>query len=309
MSLRDWFHESRREISEFGVGGVRGSFSKLLVGAGKRVGRTVNYGESQMERDWDVLILLDACRPDYLRRVYDEEGYSFAAAFETTYSPASASIEWVQKCLQPLSDSEADGLAVVSGNGWTSTEIDSKRFHSVETLLESHWDEERGIHPPEVVTDHAIRTWREDEPERMLVWYMQPHTPHPTIDVNYEFETDMGDVTEDWTETGYARVGAISDSTLRRGYEETLKVGLAEVSALVENLDADDVYLSADHAELLGEWGLYEHPQCFPLPRLKRVPWVELTAEDRRTRPSEDGEAYRNDSELADRLRALGYRT
>lgn len=76
----------------------------------------------------------------------------------------------------------------------------------------------------------------------------------------------------------------------------------------MENLDADDVYLSADHAELLGEWGMYEHPRWAPIPRLKRVPWVEVDAEDKRTRTPVEMDAYRNESELEDRLQALGYR-
>lgn len=79
----------------------------------------------------------------------------------------------------------------------------------------------------------------------------------------------MGDVTDDWTETEYARVGVLSDKELRNGYEQTLALGLDEVGVLRENLDADDVYLSADHAELLGEYGLYEHPRWTPIPPIK----------------------------------------
>lgn len=75
MGFNDWIHESRCEISEFGVGGVRGSFSKFLVGGAKRLGQSINYGTSQFEQDWDVLVLLDSCRPDYLRQVHQEEDY------------------------------------------------------------------------------------------------------------------------------------------------------------------------------------------------------------------------------------------
>lgn len=179
----------------------------------------------------------------------------------------------------------------------------------METLLQTYWDDERDILPPEVVTDHAIQHWREDDPERMLVWYMQPHTPHPSIDIDYEFDTEMGAVTDDWTETEYARVGVLSDKELRSGYEQTLTLGLDEVEVLAENLDADDVYLSADHAELLGEYGLYEHPRWAPIPRLKRVPWVKVNTQDRRTRLPDESEEHRNESQLEERLQALGYKT
>lgn len=214
----------------------------------------------------------------------------------------------MNKCLKTLPQEEKEQLAIVSGNGWTERELDESEFHSVETLLQTYWDEEREILPPEVVTDHAIRRWRKDDPERMLVWYMQPHTPHPSIDIEYEFDTDMRDVTADWTETEYARVGVLSDEELRRGYENTLRMGLDEVGVLAENLAADDVYLSADHAELLGEWGLYEHPRWAPIPRLKRVPWVEIKADDEETRIPESTTDHRSESGLDDRLRALGYK-
>jgi len=308
MSLYDWIHESKREVAEFGLAGCSGALSKLLVGGGKRLGQRFNYGTSQFERDWDVLILLDSCRPDYLRRLHEQERYPWIDSIDTTYSPASSSIEWVNKCLKTLPAEEKAELAIVSGNGWTERELDASEFHSVETLLQTYWDGERDILPPEVVTDHAIRRWREDDPEKMLVWYIQPHTPYPSIDVDYEFDTEMGDVTDDWTETEYARVGVLSDEELRNGYEQTLALGLDEVGVLAENLDADDVYLSADHAELLGEYGLYEHPRWAPIPRLKRVPWVKVNSRDRRTRTPDGSEEHRNESQLEQRLQALGYR-
>lgn len=217
-------------------------------------------------------MLLDSCRPDYLQKIHQEEDHEWVGEIDTQYLPASASIEWVNKCLKTFSREEKEQLAIVSGNGCAERELDEPEFHSVETLLQTYWDEERDILPPEVVTDHAIRRWREDDPERMLVWYTQPHTPHPSIDIDYEFETNMRDVTDDWTETEYARVGVLSDEELRRGYENTLRMGLDEVGVLAENPAADDVFLSADHAELLGEWGVYEHPRWAPIPRLKRVP-------------------------------------
>lgn len=308
MSLIDWIHESNKEVSEFGTAGATGALSKLFVGGAKRVGKSINYGTSPFEKDWDVLILLDCCRPDYLKQIQKRENYSWMGEINTRYSPASASIEWVNKCLKPLSNHQKERLAIVSGNGWTERELDESEFHSVETLLTTHWDEEREILPPEAVTDHAIRRWREDDPEQMLVWYMQPHTPHPSIDIDYNFDTDMGNVTDDWTETEYARVGALSDEELRRGYEETLKMGLDEVGVLAENLAADQVYLSADHAELLGEWSLYEHPRWAPIPRLKRVPWVKIDASDQQTRIPEEPETDQSESDLNERLRALGYR-
>lgn len=134
MSLIDWLHESEREISEFGITGVRGAVSKFAVGGAKRLGRSLNYGTSPFGKDWDVLILLDCCRPDYLRRIQKRENYSWVGEINTRYSPASASIEWVNKCLKPLSNHQKEQLAIVSGNGWTERELNESEFHGFRSM-------------------------------------------------------------------------------------------------------------------------------------------------------------------------------
>ncbi|WP_226038882.1 hypothetical protein [Natrinema sp. DC36] len=117
MGLNEWVHESKAEVTEFGISGARGAFSKLMVGGAKRLDQSVNYGTSQFEPDWDVLILLDSCRPDYLRQVDQEEDFNWIKEIDTRYSPASSSIEWVNKCLKTLPADEKEELAIVSGNG------------------------------------------------------------------------------------------------------------------------------------------------------------------------------------------------
>ena len=51
MGFADWVHESKHEIAEFGMDGVRGTVSKFLVGGSKRLGQSLNYGTSQFEED------------------------------------------------------------------------------------------------------------------------------------------------------------------------------------------------------------------------------------------------------------------
>lgn len=252
-------------------------------------------------------MLLDSCRPDYLNDLDRENQYDWVGSKDTLYTPTSSSIEWINKCLEEVPANQKEGLAIVSGNDWTERKLDASEYHSIETLLDTHWDEDLGI-PPEAVTNHAIQHWRENDPDQMIVWYVQPHTPYPHFDVNYEFETEMEHVTDDWTEISYTRVGAVSDERLREVCRDTIEFILEEVGVLTENLDAETVYLSADHAEILGEWGLYEHPRWAPIPRLECVPWVKLVTRDEGTREPELIEQTESESELDERLEALGYK-
>jgi hypothetical protein len=70
--------------------------------------------------------------------------------------------------------------------------------------------------------------------------------------------------------------------------------------------------ITADHGELFGEWGLYGHISGILHPSLKRVPWVETTAEDTQSYEpqltSPRGEARETEDEaVTQRLADLGY--
>ena len=56
------------------------------------IGRRLEYGENVYDRDWDVLVVLDACRPDALRDAAAE--YAFLDAVETVRSVGDWSSEW-----------------------------------------------------------------------------------------------------------------------------------------------------------------------------------------------------------------------
>lgn len=55
-------------------------------------------------------------------------------------------------------------------------------------------------------------------------------------------------------------------------YEENLEIVLQHAEELAENLDGKTV-ITADHGELLGEKGLFSHPNKFEAKKLRKVPW------------------------------------
>lgn len=303
MTFRDWVSESAEAVDEHGLAGARWAWKKFLAGALRKVGQRVNYGMNHLEQDWEVLVLLDACRPDRLEAVGQEDAYSWLPPVERRYSCASQSKEWVDKTLATLPDEEAARLGIVSGNGFTAKRLDGDRFHTMLDLAgrDEYWTPGLGL-DARPVTDHAIQLWRSaDRPERMIVWYMKPHTPLPNTDLPEEFY-------EDKNECDLARRGELPVETFARGHDQNIRTVLAEVEVLLENLDADSVVISADHAELLGEYGLYCHPAYVPLPALKRVPWVRTTGTDTRSREPDLELPEFEASDLEDQLAALGYR-
>jgi hypothetical protein len=274
------------------------------------VGRRLDYGRNVYEREWDVLVVLDACRADLLQSVAPD--VDFLGEVSSVRSVGSSSSEWLENTFGRRP--ETGRTAMVTGNTWTDRYLTADRFAALDELWKYAWDDDLGTVPAAAVTDRAIALARDRDPDRLVVHYMQPH--HPFVP-----EPLAGD-------DGMARTGSHSNTAnpwvlLRRGdvtaervwdaYEANLQHVLSEVATLVANVDGR-VAITADHGNLFGEWGLYGHPMETPVPTLLAVPWAETSGGDRGTReptltppePLPVSRVYGATTE-SDRLEALGY--
>ena len=344
MTLQDWLDESRERVADHGVlTGGRGSAEAFLTGVLDRVGRTgYNYGTSIFEREWDVLVVLDTCRPDLLSQVSRE--YEFLPRSVPTHpSLGSASIEWVKKNFtdgdypHPRIDRSTNGrytdelasTAYVTANLFAE-HVDESDLLLLDQVHEYGWNDDDCTTPPDVVTDRAIAAAREHDPNRLIVHYMQPHAPYRSMIDRYGWDEKPGiggqeatqPAREMWEEL---RAGVISVEEVWDAYRDNLRWVLDEgVEPLLRNLDADRVVISSDHGEAFGrwgvrqwpadgptgrEWGTYAHPPYVPIRALKEVPWVETTATDTgEWVPSVEPERPDvSDEERQGRLEALGY--
>ena len=76
MTFLDWVQTTKKSLELLGLRrGLSFSLNELYTGLLRRSGRIWNYGTSVYEEDWDVLIVLDACRPDVLEHLAQE--YTF----------------------------------------------------------------------------------------------------------------------------------------------------------------------------------------------------------------------------------------
>ena len=96
-------------------------------------------------------------------------------------------------------------------------------------------------------------------------------------------------------------------------YLENLRYVLDSVEVLLNNVNASKVVITADHAEAIGEWGVYNHPIGVPLKSVRTVPWYQTTATDNGS-VNPDVENLKtkqksDDQTVEEKLRALGYRT
>jgi len=263
------------------------------------------------DREWDLLLVLDACRVDALEAVASE--YEFLPAeIPWINSVAPTSSVWLDETFSAERREAVSRTDYVTANGHADGldtgeyDLDASDFRRVRRVFEYGFDEEHQTVPPETVTDAAIDCFRSSPPARGIVHYMQPHTPYRSLDLDGIGEQNGKPFRE--TVWDWIAAGRLTRDEAWDHYLETLRWVLDSVATLLENVDADRVVISADHGEAYGEWGAYGHSDCGTFAGLRRVPWVETTATDERTRrPDVDGETAES-PDVEEQLRHLGYR-
>jgi hypothetical protein len=260
-------------------------------------------------KDWDTLVLLDACRYD----LFEAEN-PFDAPVEAVYSNASHTREFLRK---NFTEAHLDTVYVTASPQLAGYE---GRFAQLVHVWQDHWDEEDRTVRPESVTDAALEVAERYPDKRLIVHYMQPH--YPFIGRTGQSLTTHATFTGGQRRQEFASVwellaaGKVTPEIVRQAYRENLLVVLPEVERLVGALTGKTV-VSSDHGNLFGKrvtrlpFRIYGHPEGIHDPDLTRIPWVELPYEDRRTITRADRSGSESTDETAnkteERLRDLGY--
>lgn len=321
-SIIDWLRGS-------GTDGRNGGLLKYLIGGaynGLFFSVTSRYplGTNVFEREWDLLIVLDACRVDALRTVAPE--FPFIDGVDSMWSLGSSSHEWLCNTFTNSFKEAIEGTMYISTNPHTpKTFFDGERPPTTYSVpfMWADWDVVdadnfgllRQLHNhdneafsdtvlPDLVTDHAIHAGRTEDFDQLIVHYFQPHRPY--IGTAYPENRPLNEVEDrPWEQI---KRGVATKEEVWELYLENLRLVLRSVERLLENIDAETVAITADHGELFGELGLYGHPEGLIHPSLKKVPWALSTATDHRTStPEVEVEGQDAEIDVTDRLENLGY--
>ena len=301
MTLGDWVSESVERVRTDGMAGAHESAYEFYVGLCRNVGRRVNYGTNVFEESWDVLVILDACRWDLMREVTSD--YDFVDE-TTTYSVASSSEEWMEKTFGKFDTSD---VGYVTANPFSRQMLDPNDFQLLDEVWEYAADGEVRTIPADAVTDRTIRAHRHLNPDRLVAHYMQPHypfVPNPMDEGLPLEEFGSGDHEDIWDKL---RRGKVSREEVWENYRANLEYVLDSVETLLRSVDGN-VVITADHGNLLGEFGLYGHPDYVPVPALKRVPWCRAAALDDGTYEPADWSYESVSNDRKELLKDLGYR-
>lgn len=220
-------------------------------------------------------------------------------------SEASETLAWFRNTF----DSQMDTVYILS-NLYLKERIPDWRKRFTKPIDNTdEWKKERGTVPAKRV-GKALRMARARFPGmRIIAHYMQPHRPYIGLDSTYKIDPNkkvkgvrksLSNIVGSgmvslfgekyafklrkclgWTPQNHLH--RLEDEkgreALTEAYEKNLKIVLSELSKTVDRLPDDKIVVTADHGELLGEKGLYEHPSWSDHPVLKKVPWLEIEKE------------------------------
>ncbi|MCX2819655.1 hypothetical protein EGH25_09870 [Haladaptatus sp. F3-133] len=306
MGLGDWVGEQAKNVRQNGLDGVRDIAYDLYAGLWW-LAYPIPRGTNVYDRgDWDVLVILDACRVDLLRSVADEYGFIGSSEnVERVESVGSMSKEWMAKTFDADHADEVAETVYVTANAFSERILDEESFLEIDEVWRYAWDEEEDTVLPRPVTDRALHAAREHDPDRLIVHYVQPHHPFLSID-GFDAATFGPDSSD--TVVDALRKGKIDRDSFMSAYRDNLRAVLDDLELLLSNVDGK-VAVTADHGDALGEWGVYDHPVGFLHPAVRTVPWVEVEATDTGEHTPETWKASpeTGDEEVTDRLRSLGY--
>jgi hypothetical protein len=296
--------EALRHLRHGGLGAVREFTWRSYLRYGRRF-----EPDPVFESDWDLLIVLDACRADLWAEVVD--GEDDLPVGTTRISPGGTSTEWLESVFGGRDRSDLSEVGYVTANPYSDTHVEEDALGLLDEVWRYAWDDDEGTVRPRPVTDAAIRAGRRYDFDRLVVHYMQPHFPSLSRDGDAGTTLDaFGD--EPLSVWDDLRFDRCSVNGLWEAYRENLRIVLRDVRLLLSNFDAPRTVVTADHGNAFGERGIYGHASGIALRPLREVPWAETTATDRRVYEpvdprNESGTQRANDTDVRDRLRELGY--
>lgn len=275
-------------------------------------------GISVLEKEWDVLLVLDACRFDSFKKYNNIKG-----KLNSIISKGTCTVEWLNSNFGMKK--KYNDIVYVSGNPFTEYSIEgSKKFYDVSNVFLKDWNEKFGTVLPDSVSSEAIRMHKKHPDKKLIVHYMQPHVPYVGKTKIY-LKNSFKSKNFSKENNGHDWFGSLLDKIRYEGgsvrmfykaYIENLRLVLRSIENLLPHLEGK-VIISSDHGELFGEKYIYGHPPGIRLKKITKVPWFVVDMEYYKEKASEvlplknvkmkeKGEG--DEEKIKKKLKALGYK-
>lgn len=230
--------------------------------------------------DWELLIILDACRFDYFKENYQDY---INGKLTKAHSEGIDTFEFLRKCFPDYYD-----LTYVSGATPVNSVIKPNphgmghlyrgyvprnHFERIIDVWNFGWSDSLGTVPPHRVTTAAINNIS----EKMIVHYFQPHAPFISEPKLLGFTGNkVGKMRGIPPDSPIWENAKENVELLKKAYEGNLRLVLLETKRLLEVIGDffNKIVITSDHGEGLGEDGVFGHNKNHRI--LRVIPWLEV---------------------------------
>ena len=256
--IKQWLTTSVSTLQSEGASGlsrvIRPPYREMI----RQVSRPIKSGENIFGREWDVLLVLDACRIDLMRDVLNDLDIGWKV--NELESVDTMTGYWMEKTFIPEHENKMEDTIYICSNPHSESLLSEADFHILDEIWKYSWDINTGTVLPEDVTDKAIRMRREYPNKKMLVHYMQPHNPFISdLELNTKSKGKNDAIQHEGLDAwDRLKRGDLKDKNrVWKAYEKNLVSVIGEVERLLQNMDAETVVVTSDHGNAIGEWGIY----------------------------------------------------
>jgi len=217
-----------------------------------------------LDKEWDTLILLDACRfdlfSDYIKN---------SENLTKILSPGTCTRDWI---VENFSGKQLKDVIYISAHPIGSyirfkKYIGYNPFYKIIEIWKNGWNEQLGTVHPSMVNKRTLETISKYPDKRYIIHYVQPHHPFIGNIKITESEEKVWDL---------LRKGLVDKDIAWRAYASNLELVMSHVNKLLPNLKGKTC-ITSDHGNVFGKFGVfYAHPSKIYLPELIEVPWYEV---------------------------------
>jgi len=284
------------------------SFNELVMPIIKLYYKNImgNHGDYILDEGWDNLIILDACRYDTFKKYNNILG-----DLEFRYSRGGGTREFLK---ENFKEEYYPDIVYVTGNPYVTISIESE-FYRMISVWDEYWNHDYDTVLPDVMAEQTIKARNKFPEKRIISHFVQPHYPfigdwarenlgsHQGMISRYNIKSEDSKSHGKQMIWNLLKNNEVDKETIKRAYEENLKLTLPHVKNMIKKLNGKTI-ITSDHGNLFGKWLFpfpikgYGHPTGIYHEELIKVPWLVIKNGEKD--PKNEKEMIKNSIESLD---------
>ena len=210
-----------------------------------------------MEEEWDNIIILDCCRYDAFKKIYDERGMK--GELEIKESRGT----WTVEFLRENFPDRYDDIVYITANPYVDKYLKGK-FYRIVSVWRYGWSERYNTVLPSEMYRYTLKALKKYKNKRIITHFIQPHHPYLSLkcddmlldkirrSVLYDENSKRrckSSLTKIYSVDIYA---SYDPNTLMRAYLDNLRIVMPYVESLLNVLPGTTV-VTSDHGESFGD--------------------------------------------------------